>query len=156
MLADQGGGTDDDSLDYDLRNGGHGTTPDDHNESQYDLDLFTMEKTIRKRRCKLHPEEHSRYVCFDHELVLCPRCLIGHKSCDFQPMGKSLTHEAKKRFRALSTVVTLRHNITLATDRKLNKTVEGLEMYKEVQMEEIDYSFDEIIDTLNARREIMK
>lgn len=83
MMDDQGGGTDDDSVDYEDRNQGKGTTPDDHNESQYDLDLFTMERTVRKRRCKHHLEEYARYVCLDHELVLCPRCLVSHKNCDF-------------------------------------------------------------------------
>ena len=71
-------------------------------------------------------------------------------------MGKTLTHEAKQRFRALSTLVNLRHNLTLATDRKLNKTVEGLDMYKDIQIEDIDYAFDTLIDTLNARREVLK
>ena len=71
-------------------------------------------------------------------------------------MGKTLTHEGKQRFRALSTVVNLRHNLTLATERKLNKTVEGLQIYQDVQMEEIDYCFDKIIDTLNQRRAVLK
>ena len=83
MLDDMAGASDDDSIEYQFRNRGEGTTPDDHEESQYDLDIMTMERTVRKRRCKIHPEEFGRYVCLDHELVLCPRCLISHKSCDF-------------------------------------------------------------------------
>ena len=78
-----GGGSDDDSLDYGLRRNGAGTTADNHEESEYDLDLMSMERTVRKRRCRIHEGEFARYMCLNHELVLCPRCLVSHKGCDF-------------------------------------------------------------------------
>ena len=58
-----------------------------HEDSEFDIDLETGEKKVRKKRCKKHPEEFYRYICRDHEEMLCPKCLIGHKICDFEAMG---------------------------------------------------------------------
>jgi hypothetical protein len=151
-----GGGSDDDSVLYIDRIRGEGTTIDDHSESVYDIDFDTKEKKVRGRRCKLHPREFARYVCIDHEMVLCPRCLVSHKVCDFQPMGETLAHEAKQRFRNLNTIINLRHNLTKATERKLKKTISGLDMYRDVQYDEIDFSFNKMIETLNLRRNYLK
>ena len=67
-------------------------------------------------------------------------------------MGNTLAHESKQRFRNLNTIINLRHNLTKATERKLKKTIDGLEMYKDVQWDEIDFNFDKIIETLNEKR----
>ena len=83
MMGNYGGGSDDDSIMYCDRNKGLGVPPTDHTDSVYDIDFDTREKKVRGRRCKNHPREFSRYVCLDHELVLCPRCLPSHKGCDF-------------------------------------------------------------------------
>jgi hypothetical protein len=56
----------------------------------------------------------------------------------------------------LNTIINLRHNLTKATERKLKKTIEGLNVYRDVQFDEIDYSFDKIIETLNVRRVFLK
>ena len=92
---DFGGGSDDDSVLYIDRDNGNGVHYNDHSESVYDIDFDTKEKLVRGRRCRKHPRDFARYVCLDHELILCPRCLVSHKVCDFQPMGQSLAHESK-------------------------------------------------------------
>lgn len=110
---------------------------------------------MRQRRCKKHPGEFARYYCLDHEEVLCPKCLITHKFCEFLPQGRELTYQAKKKFRNLITGINLRHNLSLSTTKKLTGTLEGLDMYRDIQIDEINYSFDEIIQVLNDRREML-
>lgn len=149
------GDSDDDSVMYNERDGGRGVPPDDHEESQWDIDLDTGDKDIRRRRCKKHPGEHARYVCKDHEAVLCPKCLVSHKICDFQSMGASLTHEGKLRFRHLLTTVNVRYNLSQSTLRKVKKTINGLDLYKDKQIDDINYNFDEVIRVLNARRHLL-
>lgn len=76
------GGSDDDSIMYNERNQGKGVLPEDHNESEWDVDYETNIKEVRKRRCRKHPGEYARYVCKDHDgEILCPKCLVGHKVC---------------------------------------------------------------------------
>lgn len=77
-------GSDDDSVLYCDRNEGKGVPNWNHDESRYDFDIEIAAQVIHKRRCRQHPEEHSRYVCKDHEAVLCARCLPTHKMCDFE------------------------------------------------------------------------
>ena len=87
---------------------------------------------MRKSRCTKHPDEFRRYLCKDHEQVLCPKCLISHKLCDFVKEGEDLTYDTKKKFRNLLTTINLRHNLTLATTRKLKGALEGLDMYRDI------------------------
>ena len=42
-----------------------------------------------------------------------------------------------------------------ATLRKVTNTVQALDLYRDKQIDEINYSFDEIIKVLNARRELL-
>ena len=140
---------------YNERAGGRGVEPDDHEESQWDIDLDTAERKVRKRRCRAHPGEHARYVCKDHEAVLCPKCLVQHKICDFEAMGASLTQEAKVRFRHLLTSANVRYNLSQSTLRKVKQTIDGLDLYRDKQIDDINYNFDEVIRVLNARRELL-
>lgn len=156
LLEDEAaGGSDDDSLLYAQRNFGRGVEQDDHLESVYDVDPETGERRVRKRRCKKHKGEHARYVCKDHEAVLCPKCLVTHKLCDFEAMGPTLTHQCRQRFRHLLTQLNVRFNISNATLRKVESTVQALELYREKQVDDINYNFDAIVDTLNARRDLL-
>ena len=154
-VAGDGGGSDDDSVLYCLRNYGRGVPNTDHIDSIYDVDLDTGKRRVRQRRCKKHPGEFGRYVCKDHEEVLCPKCLVGHKLCEFEAMGPTLTHQCRQRFRQLMTSLNARYNMSNATLRKVANTVQALDLYRYKQIDEINYSFDEIIKVLNARRELL-
>ena len=70
-------------------------------------------------------------------------------------MGEELTYQFKKRNRNISTIVNLRYNLTKSTERKLDGAVDGLNMYRDIQCDEINYTFNEIIKTLNKRREFL-
>ena len=154
MLIDlQGqGGSDDDSVMYCDRNNGTGVPPTNHEESEYELDFETKAKWPRKRRCRKHFKEYARYICKDHKEILCPKCLVMHKLCDFQAQGAELTHQAKTKFRHLLTKINMRYNTTQATLRKVKQVVDALDLYRDKQLDDINYSFDEVIKTLNARR----
>lgn len=58
-----------------------------HDDSDWDVDLKTGVKKVKQKRCKFHYEEFYRYMCKDHEQMVCPKCLPSHKMCDFEPMG---------------------------------------------------------------------
>lgn len=94
-------------------------------------------------------------MCKEHEKVLCPKCLIAHKLCDFVKQGPELTYDMRKKFRNVLTTINLRHNLTQATDRKLVGALEGLDMYRDMQIDEINYSFNEIQKTLEKRRDFL-
>ena len=140
---------------YENRVGGQGCPAWVHLESEYDNDPDTGELLVKKRWCKKHQKEWCRYICKDHEEVLCPKCLVSHKICDFIPQGEQLTYEAKKRMRMLLTTIGLRHNLTNQTQRKLTGAIEGLDMYRDIQIDEINHSFNEIIKALNKRRDFL-
>ena len=70
------GGSDDDSLMYNERDGGVGVQPTDHDESEWEVDMKTKVENVRKRRCKKHFKEFGRYLCKDHKEILCPKCLV--------------------------------------------------------------------------------
>jgi hypothetical protein len=116
------GDSDDDSVRYEARNRGKGTDPTDHRESQYDFDPETGEVKVKQRRCKAHPGEFARYLCKDHEdgKILCPKCLINHKVCNFAPMGSQLSHECKAKFRTLITSANVRYNTSSTVLRKVD------------------------------------
>ena len=86
------GGSDDDSLLYAERNFGRGVGPEDHQESVYHVDPESGQRSVKQRRCRKHKGEYARFVCKSHEEVLCARCLVTHKLCDFEAMGPTLTH----------------------------------------------------------------
>lgn len=66
-----------------------------------------------------------------------------------------MSHESKKRFRHLLTTLTLRHNLTMATNRKLEGALEGLDLYGDIQKDEINYSFNELVKALTRRRDFL-
>lgn len=137
------------------RNEGEGVPSNNHDASRYEFDVELDARVVKKRRCIKHPDEFGRYICKDHEEVLCPKCLVTHKQCDFDKMGEDLNYESKKRFRNLLNYMNLRHNMTLATERKLNGAMEGLDLYGEIQKDEIVYSFNEVIKVLNKRKDFL-
>ena len=71
-------------------------------------------------------------------------------------MGAELTYNARLKFRNLLTKINLRYNTSQATLRKVTQTKNALDIYKDKQTDDIDYSFDEVIKVLNARREFLK
>lgn len=119
----------DDSILYAHRNFGRGVPCTDHSESVYDFDKDKQGYVVRRRPCPSHPGEFGRYVCKDHEEVLCPKCLMEHRLCDFQAMGPTLTHQARHRFRQLLTHLNARFNLSTATLRKVTTTTEALDVY---------------------------
>jgi hypothetical protein len=149
------GGSDDDSVLYCDRDLGKGVLPNVHDESEWELDFGTNLKRVRPRRCRKHPGEHARYICKDHYEVLCPKCLVAHKICDFEAMGPMLSHDARQRFRHLLTRVNVRYNHSQATIRKVLNTIRGLDVYRDKQVDDINFCFDELITILNARRDFL-
>ena len=149
------GDSDDDSVMYEHRDRGNGVEPENHLESEFDIDFETGKQMIRKRRCRKHPGEFHRYVCKVHDEVLCPKCLVTHKLCEFEPMGDQLSYDAKNRFRTLLTKINVRYNASNAVIRKVVNTQHGLDIYKDKQIDEINFSFDEIIKILDARRQLL-
>ena len=69
--------------------------PSTHAESVWEIDEQSGQKVPRPKLCREHPGEKCRYVCKDHEKVLCAKCLIAHKVCDFESIGPSLSHDAR-------------------------------------------------------------
>lgn len=102
--------------------------------------------------CREHAGEKGRYVCKDHEKVLCPKCLIAHKVCDFESIGPSLSHDARQRWRQLLSRLNARFNKSNLITRRVKDTIEGLDNYKVKQIDDINFHFDEIIRVLNQRR----
>lgn len=94
-------------------------------------------------------------MCLDELELLCPRCLPKHNLCYFEAMGPKLTHKARNRFRKLLQNLLYNFNISNATLRKINSSIEALNEYKKQQTDEINFAFNEIIISMNARREYL-
>ncbi len=55
--------------------------------------------------CRDHQGEEYRHVCMDHQKILCPKCLIKHKQCDFVTANEVFTFQNKQKLRQMIKIV---------------------------------------------------
>lgn len=68
------------------------------------IKVESLKKTYipKDGECKDHEGEDYRHLCLDHNLLLCPKCLIKHKQCDFMTANEVFSFETKKRLREVN------------------------------------------------------
>jgi hypothetical protein len=70
-------------------------------------------------------------------------------------MGAQLTHDSRQRIWNLLSKLNVRFNASSHTLRKVNQTNEGLSLYLEKQMIDIKHNFEQVINVLEGRKELL-
>ncbi|CDW80319.1 kelch motif family protein [Stylonychia lemnae] len=132
-------------------------------EPSLQQNIVTNNKQIEPRKssemiqgegeCKEHPGEEFRHLCLDHQKLLCPKCLMKHKQCEFQTSNEVFVFENKQRLREL--IKDLNHGIQITQFQKskIEIAYEEILNFKEHNIELIKFTFAQLAMELENRKQ---
>eukprot|EP00347_Sterkiella_histriomuscorum_P015425 403357073 len=114
---------------------------------------YTPAFQIREGECAEHLGEDYRHLCLDHNKLLCPKCLIKHKTCDFKTSNETFVFENKQRLRQLLKELNNDIQKTIAQKQSIEIAQEEVLNYKEQNIEMINFMFSQLFIELETRKQ---
>jgi len=102
--------------------------------------------------CPEHAGELYRHVCKTHNRLLCPKCLVKHRQCDFITANEAFAFDQKNKLRNLFRNMNLSLQRSIALRKRINIATDEVRLFKEQNVEMINFAFGQLLIEVEKRK----